>query len=265
MTDPAEQPRQPSPPERSSRRALREIALVYVAVCVTTWLLTRLRHQPPFADYVHLAVGGLFLITALKLAGRLPGGVERFGLSLGGLLEPSAEDVDEAPGPLGLFDLGRALWRALPSATREFAFALGVALLIFPPFVVGFYFWHAPSHAFHWAPPPDLGSFALAQFVVVALPEEAFFRGYLQTRLEDVFPKRRRLLGSSLSVGAWIGSAALFALIHFLVEGNPARLAVFFPGLLFGWLRARRGGIGASLTLHAGSNLLSEILVRGWL
>jgi membrane protease YdiL (CAAX protease family) len=57
----------------------------------------------------------------------------------------------------------------------------------------------------------------------------------------------------------------LFAAIHFLVEPHPARLAVFFPALLFGWTRAWRGGIGAALVLHAMSNLYSEILARSWL
>ena len=42
-------------------------------------------------------------------------------------------------------------------------------------------------------------------------------------------------------------------------------VAVFFPGLLFGWLRARRGGIGAAIAVHALSNVLAELLVRGWL
>jgi len=263
MTDAVEQPDPSSPTPSGSAHPVREIAAAYVFVCGATWLLTRLRHQAPFGDYVHLAVGGLFLVTALSLAGRRPGGVEHFGLSLGGLLEPAEPDSRSA-GPLGLFDLGRSLWRALPSGLREMGFALGVAALVFPPFVVGFYLWHTPAHPFHFRPPADFGSFALAQLVVVALPEEAFFRGYLQTRLRDVFPHKRRLLGAELSLGALVVSAALFALIHFLVEENPARLAVFFPGLLFGWLRARRGGIGAGLALHAFSNLLSELLVRGW-
>ena len=45
----------------------------------------------------------------------------------------------------------------------------------------------------------------------------------------------------------------------------PERLAVAFPALLFGWLRAWRGGIGAALLVHAASNVYADILVRGWL
>jgi len=100
---------------------------------------------------------------------------------------------------------------------------------------------------------------------VVALPEEAFFRGYLQTALSDLQKTRRRILGVELAPLAWLLQAILFAAIHFIVEPQPARLAVFFPALLFGWTRAWRGGIGAALALHAMSNLYSEILARSWL
>ena len=49
------------------------------------------------------------------------------------------------------------------------------------------------------------------------------------------------------------------------VDLQPARLAVFFPALLFGWLRALRGGIGAPAALHVLCNLLSDLLARSWL
>jgi membrane protease YdiL (CAAX protease family) len=74
-----------------------------------------------------------------------------------------------------------------------------------------------------------------------------------------------RLLGVTLSMRAWLLQAALFALIHVTVEPFPARLVVFFPALLFGWVRQKRGGIGAALALHAASNLLGDLLARGWL
>ena len=49
-----------------------------------------------------------------------------------------------------------------------------------------------------------------------------------------------------------------------MTEPHPARLAVFFPALLFGWLRARTGGIGASVVFHALCNLFSATLARGY-
>jgi membrane protease YdiL (CAAX protease family) len=35
---------------------------------------------------------------------------------------------------------------------------------------------------------------------------------------------------------------------------------VFFPGLAFGWMRARTGSLAAGTAFHASCNLLSEIL-----
>ncbi len=251
-----------------ARAPVREVAVVYGAVAVGTFGITRLRDVGPAADYVHLLVAALFLLVAVKLAQREPGGMRRYGIDLSGLLAPPEERDDEeqqAGGPLGLFELGRAIRQALPAALRESAVALGLALVIFPPFAVGFQLYHQPAHPFVWRAPDDLVSFALTQLVVVGLPEEALFRGYFQTRLSDAWPGRRRLLGVEVSVGALVAQAALFALIHFVVDFAPARLAVFFPGLLFGWVRAWRGGVGASIMLHAASNVYADLLVRGWL
>jgi hypothetical protein len=60
-------------------------------------------------------------------------------------------------------------------------------------------------------------------------------------------------------------ASTLFALVHLASDPRPDELATFFPGLVFGWLRARRGGIGAALSFHALSNILAEVLVRSWL
>ena len=96
---------------------------------------------------------------------------------------------------------------------------------------------------------------ALATHVLgVALPEETFFRGYLQAQWQQVWPV-------STGVGrAAVAACALFALGHFLGEWNPARLLPFFPGLLFAWQRNRRGSLVGCIALHALCNLFSA----GW-
>ena len=232
-----------------------EVLVVYSSITALTFALTRLRGIEPFEQYISLIVGALFLFSALHLANREKNGVRRFGIDVGGLIGPPQEEEEGSYGFLGINDLVRTLRRGFPSALREIGIALGVAIVIFPLFAIGFAFWHEPNHTFVFRPPSDLASFVGAQFVVVGLPEEAFFRGYIQTRLSDE--------GSFLR--AWLVQAALFALIHFVVDLNPARLAVFFPGLLFGWIRKWRKGIGAAIVLHALSNVYSEFLVRGWL
>jgi hypothetical protein len=59
-------------------------------------------------------------------------------------------------------------------------------------------------------------------------------------------------------------TSAVFALGHVATIHDPGRLAVFFPSLVFGWLRARTGGVGAAIAFHALCNLFSESLMRGY-
>jgi membrane protease YdiL (CAAX protease family) len=239
-------------------RVLRELALVYawivavtLAVGFTDSWLTR--------DYGHLLLALAFLATALQMARRGGRPAADFGIDLCGLLE-ARTDAAGAPEPLLL-----ALRRALPRLGTELGVALLCALLVFPPFVIAFRAWHQVEAPFSWHPPREIGDFMLGQLIVVALPEEALFRGYFQTRFSELFGRRTRLFGVQLSLLALSCQAALFALLHFLVGFAPERLAVFFPGLLFGVLREKRGGIGAAVWFHALSNLLSEVLTRGYL
>jgi membrane protease YdiL (CAAX protease family) len=236
------------------RAVVRELVLSYLAVTVVTWAAT---HVPEGGarNLGQLLLSGLFLFGALALARRDPRGPAHYGIDLGGVLEPSA------PGQT----MGQALWQGLPSLGRELGFALATAGVVFPPFIAAFALWHGTQHPFTWQPPSHPFDFVLSQLLVVGLPEEALFRGYYQTRLSDLFPARRQIAGAWLSVPALLLQAALFAWLHFLVGFAPARLAVFFPGLLFGYIRARRAGIGASIWFHALSNVLSELLTRGWL
>ncbi|MBA3463407.1 MAG: CPBP family intramembrane metalloprotease [Deltaproteobacteria bacterium] len=104
-----------------------------------------------------------------------------------------------------------------------------------------------------------LAEFCAVQLIVVALPEELFFRGFLLGLLERRFPPKRRILGGGIGL-ALVISAAMFALIHLPKDGDPRALATFFPGLLFGWMRSSTGSILASTLTHAGSNILIRLL-----
>jgi membrane protease YdiL (CAAX protease family) len=111
----------------------------------------------------------------------------------------------------------------------------------------------------HLRLPPDFALLAASQVLVVALPEELFFRGYLLGRLQQRWPARRRFAGAPVGL-ALVLSALLFALGHFLVDFNPQRLAVFFPGLAFAWMRARSGSLLPGALYHALCNLLADVL-----
>jgi membrane protease YdiL (CAAX protease family) len=116
---------------------------------------------------------------------------------------------------------------------------------------------HASRLAFRF--PPDLLLRVVLQFLVVALPEELFYRGYLQTSWARDAPGRGVVvLGARLGAG-FLFTQLLFAGGH-LVVFEPWRLATFLPALWFGWLRERTGGVAAPVVAHALSNLFIQTL-----
>lgn len=92
------------------------------------------------------------------------------------------------------------------------------------------------------------------QFLYVGFPEELFFRGYLQQRFDDAFGRPWRFTGASWGPGLLLADL-LFAGGHLLVTGDIARLAVFFPGLLFGWLQARTCALITPILFHGLCNI----------
>lgn len=90
----------------------------------------------------------------------------------------------------------------------------------------------------------------LINLVLIAFPEEVFYRGYLQSHSKG-------LLGI-------LCLNLLFALGHFLGDYDPARLLPFFPGLLFSWLVYRSGSILGATLYHALCNTFSEWLGVGF-
>ncbi len=101
----------------------------------------------------------------------------------------------------------------------------------------------------------------LDQWIVVALPEEAFFRGWMLDRLRRRWPSARKLFGTPFGA-PHVLSALLFAAIHLFAVPSPYRLAVFFPGLLFAWVRERGGHVGAAIACHALSNVALAAIQR---
>lgn len=241
---PAQNPGPAEPAQIEVRSGARRPLL---AALITTVLVTAASYLAP-DRYAATIVGVLFLMATWWLVLRHDElTVRSYGLSLGGLLEPVR--IDPARG------------------AKDAAVAIGWALLFigitFPLFWLGYRFWWHPHRAFALRFPPSIFDEIAGQLVVIALPEEAFFRGYLQTSLDRAWPPRFRVLGANVGVGLLV-SAAIFAVGHVLTIRHPARLAVFFPALLFGWLRSRTGGIGASVLFHASCNIFSATLGRGY-
>lgn len=110
-----------------------------------------------------------------------------------------------------------------------------------------------------------LFNFILGQLLLVALPEEVFYRGYVQTRLEQKYPRNRRFMGVQVSWKALIYTSGIFAIGHILTIPHPARLAVFFPSLLFGWMRSATGSVLSAVLFHATCNLFAHIAFKFYL
>jgi hypothetical protein len=129
-------------------------------------------------------------------------------------------------------------------------------LVSYPPFylVWGLVQLRYLGRTFHLELPPDFHNVVLFQLLGIALPEEVFFRGYLQDRLNHVFGRPWRLWGAELGPGLFL-TALLFMLCHLLLAVNWVRVAIFFPALLFGWMRERTGSLLAPVLFHALSNL----------
>jgi membrane protease YdiL (CAAX protease family) len=176
-----------------------------------------------------------------------------------------------------LIDYG---FRAEPIG-RGLVTAAAAIAVIFPIFAIGYFtFYEIACHSqllVHLVPrgmcahyggfaglhAPKLtwsdGEWCLVQLLVVALPEELFFRGFLLGLLEKRFPPKRRILGGGIGLALVLSSAA-FALVHIPKAGDPRVLATFFPGLLFGWMRSSTKSILASTITHGASNILIRLL-----
>lgn len=101
---------------------------------------------------------------------------------------------------------------------------------------------------------------AAIEVFAIALPEEVFHRGFLMSALEERFPPKRRVLGARIGLGAVLASL-IFALGHLIGMAELARLATFFPSLLFSYLWRRSGSLWAPALFHAAANLLMAVLL----
>ena len=95
-------------------------------------------------------------------------------------------------------------------------------------------------------------SFILMQLLLVALPEEAFFRGYLQQKFGN-------------SIKSVVIVSALFAVGHFVtlcLGGNYGHdvcaqaILTFFPSLVMGYLYLATGTLWASVIFHFLANVV---------
>jgi membrane protease YdiL (CAAX protease family) len=169
--------------------------------------------------------------------------------------------VDSWSYPLALPRFGDR--RAWFGAVKLAAIVIAVTT---PGFLLGYHFWHTsilgstqPSLVWPAAWPSNILLLVAYHLFFVAIPEEMFYRGYLQTRLDEAFRGRWRVLGAVVGPGLLIATV-LFAFGHSIVVFHAWHAAIVIPGLAFAWMRARSGDILAGAFFHAWCNVLVTTL-----
>lgn len=209
-----------------------EAALVYLGVLVALKLLYLFRETSFLSSY---------LSTFVALT----------------LIYPPVIHVALRRIPISFFE------KNAPSIVSSFFYFVAAAFAIMPPFLIlnHFYQWiffdRGLSLAFLDFSPQTV----LIQTFLIAFPEEFFFRGYLQTLISKAskkFDRKIHLFGSRRFAISWAipVTSFLFAASHSLITFRWWHFAIFFPSLVFGWLREKTNGLVAPILFHALSNLL---------
>jgi membrane protease YdiL (CAAX protease family) len=131
---------------------------------------------------------------------------------------------------------GSVAWFALLAGAGALAFFLFVRLPL------------PPGISPYRGTVPLTAAIAAHHLLLVALPEEVFFRGYLYDAFEEA--GREPVLPVAL----------LFAIGHFMISPVPFRLLTFFPALLLGWGRKRSGNVYVPTAAHFLYNLFPSLI-----
>lgn len=204
-------------PHSEMVRRLRRPLGIYIVISILLLLIKKA------AFYTHFLIPFLFLYLPLFLIRIEKKNIRNFGL----------EFRDWRWADLGL--------------------ALKVSAVILLPYSILHLFFFQGRIQTALLSPDKIVPLILAEIFLVGLPEEVFFRGYLQTHLEDIFIRRFCFLSVKFGFGM-IMTAVLFALSHFLLTKQLFSLAVFFPALIFGWLKERTGRVFSPMIFHALAN-----------
>lgn len=164
--------------------------------------------------------------------------------------------VDSYDYPLAIpaFSDRKAWWEAARLAGIVIA-------VIFVPWLIGYHLYQTTlfGYAFEGTLPSQPVMLVGYHLFFVAIPEEFFYRGYMQTRLAEIYPPRWTVLGTKVGPALLI-TCVLFAFGHTLVQFQWWHFAIFFPSLVFGWLRNRSGGVVAGAFFHAWANITVSTL-----
>ncbi len=99
---------------------------------------------------------------------------------------------------------------------------------------------------------PDSVDYYIVMLLVVALPEEWFFRAYLLGKL-----------GSNRKANITVSFA--FCFLHILTQGFVIGAMIFVPSYFFGWLYLKTRDIILIIIMHSLFNLCFLLFIKDWL
>lgn len=211
---------------------LKEVVFYYLLSLVLIWLFTFLGSYLSFINnVVFFLVAVIFITFPVIVARKKNIELEEFGLK---------ED----------------------KIVADILIGIGIGLLIFPPFWIGSYiYWNkilGMNISFHLTLPPNLLNIIVTNIFLVAFPEEFFYRGYIQKRISELL--KYKLKGYKVIIISVLISSTLFSIGHLVTIPNVARLAVFFPSIIFGLLRQWRKSIFSAIVFHSFCNVFMDTL-----
>jgi len=144
--------------------------------------------------------------------------------------------------------------------TRHSLVVLGwTCLVVFPAMFCGL--WLLKSYGLNLPLRPVLPqnqqwvSWLFYQFMYVAVAEEVFFRGFLQS---NILRLMNTVMAGWPAQQCWVSiviSAACFAAAHMIVQGQIISVLTFLPGLVLGWLFIRTKSLLAPILFHGLANM----------
>ena len=163
---------------------------------------------------------------------------------------------------------GEASGAEIVLSGRDAAKGLLMAVVLSPFVFLGAWIWFSVIQGYVFSPSLErmrqleggVLQFVLTQIILVAMPEEFFYRGYLMTTLRDGLLRRFSWSKRKTNAIVILVVSMMLAAAHTL-EGDLGRLNTFCPALLFGVLRIRSEGILGCILLHAGCNVMMQLVI----
>jgi membrane protease YdiL (CAAX protease family) len=117
-------------------------------------------------------------------------------------------------------------------------------------------------HPYQLTPPENLLVEFVGQLYLVGLPEEVYYRGYLQTRLGGLLGERAGLLlGAAIFGIAHLVSRVELHGMGYLGPATVIGLGAFLGALVFGYLLIRARSLYPSIVGHIATNMFASGIV----